>query len=150
LDANLGAGAQAQSACNGAAAFADCMTIGAASGVTRVTIKDTNAAGQGAINLTGTVVIDATAGSASSFVLTSLDPNVVDTPQGPAIVKGFVQYQLLFDPVNFNWDLVGLPTAEAFELSKVTSGVQTLWYETAGSWNERNAIVRSQVAGNGM
>jgi putative surface-exposed virulence protein len=30
----------------------------------------------------------------------------------------------------------------------VTAGLQTLWYETAGSWNERTWLVRSQLAGN--
>ena len=151
LDANLGASLAGQGACTTSAAFADCITIGASSGTgTRVTLNDTNLAGTGAINLQGTVIIDATSGSPGDFVLSSLDSNVTDTPQGPAIVKGFVQYELLFDPVNSNWDLVGLPTLETFELSKLATGLQSLWYETAGSWNERNGLLRTELAGNAM
>ena len=145
LDANLGAGIQ--NACSASAAVADCITIGASSGTgTRLTIHDTGGA-QGAINLDGVVVVHAASGSASDFILSTLDPNVTNTTQGPAIVKGFVQYELVFDPTNVNWDLVGEPTQEVFEFSKVASNLQTLWYETAGSWNERNGLVRSQMTG---
>jgi hypothetical protein len=155
IDAYLGAGADAQTACGSTpatyAGFADCIAIGASSGTgTRVSINDTNLAGNGGLNLTGTVIVDGTAGSKNDFLLSTLDGNVVNTPQGPAIRKGFVQYQLLFDAPNANWDLVGVPTGEAFELSKFTALGQSLWYETAGGWNERTATLRHDFANGTM
>jgi len=155
IDAYLGAGAEAQNACGNTpatyAGFADCITIGASSGTgTRLTVVDANSAGNGALNLTGTVVVDGTSGSAGDFFLSTSDPNVVSTPQGPAIVKGFVQYQLVFDSANSNWDLVGLPSAGAIELAKLTAGLQSLWYETAGSWNERTSLLRYDFANDRM
>jgi len=157
IDAFLGAGAEAQrspavgpaggTGCALTAAFADCMTIGASSGTgTRISINDTNASGAGALNLTGTVVVDGTTGSAGDFFLSTSDANVVMTAQGPAIRKGFVQYQLTFDSTNVDWDIVGLPSSETFELSKLTATLQTLWYETSDSWNERTTAARATYA----
>src|SRR5215467_11719394 len=104
IDAFLGNGANLQNACGNSSAspstyagYADCMTIGSSNVVTgspgtAVIVNDTNAAGPGTLNLTGTVVVDAaslgTNGAASNFFLSG--PNVVNTPNGPAIHKGFV------------------------------------------------------------
>src|SRR6185295_14534405 len=141
--------------CGLAAAFADCMTIGGSSVAsgstgTRVSINDTNSAGSGAINLPGTVIVDGTSGAAGDFFLSTSDLNVVNTPQGLAIRKGFVLYQLVFDPTNVDWDLVGMPAAETFELSKVTSGLQTVWHESADGWNERTSAIRHDFAADTM
>jgi len=155
IDAFLGNGADQQTSCGSTpltyAGFADCITIGASSGTgTRISVNDTNSAGSGAFNFSGTVMLDGTSGSAGDFFLSTSDGNVVLTPQGPAIVKGFTQYQLVFDATNANWDLVGLPTGAAFELSKITAGLQSLWYETADSWNERTSWVRYHYANGSM
>src|SRR5262249_19170697 len=162
IDAFLGAGAEAQRAvsaggtgCGLTAAFADCMTIGAstvASGNagTRITINDTNLAGPGVINLAGTVIVDGTSGAAGDFFLSTADTNVVSTVQGLAIRKGFVLYQLVFDPANYDWDIVGVPAAETFELSKLTAGLQTAWHESADGWNERTTALRHDFATDNM
>src|SRR6185295_7430511 len=84
------------------------------------------------------------------FFLSTSDLNVVNTPQGLAIRKGFVLYQLVFDPTNVDWDLVGMPAAETFELSKVTSGLQTVWHESADGWNERTSAIRHDFAADTM
>lgn len=144
IDALLGAGVQG--ACPQAGAqFADCIVIGASTGAgTIVTVNDTNASGAGRLNLAGQVIVDATSASAQDFVLGGA--NVVNTPQGPAIRKGFVQYQLVFNPATANFLLVGAPSAALMEMASVPGGMQTMWYDSAGGWSDRMAAFRDRAS----
>ena len=101
--------------CSGSAAFADCMVVGNVRGTGTVIVTDTHPA-PGTINLLGTVAVHGTSGTNTNFTLTG--SNVITTPQGLAIPKGFVLYQLVFDQPHNDWDLIGVPSQLAAELIK--------------------------------
>lgn len=53
-------------------------------------------------------------------------------------------------PTNANPDreqfrLIGAPDHEAFELSSLVTGAQSIWYETSGVWLDRQADLRNQL-----
>src|SRR5262249_25127673 len=126
--------------------YADCFNIGASSGTgTRVSVNNVNPI-FGSLNFSGITVVDAATGSANDFTLSTTDRNVVNTPQGLAIPAGFVQYQLMFDAPNVQWDLFGIPSDGGAELSELVDGLQTLWWATADGWNERTAQIRHDYA----
>jgi outer membrane autotransporter protein len=142
LDATLAAGA-AQSSCAGASA--DCVVFGAASGSgTTITINDLNAAGPGSLNPRGLALVQVAPGSPDNFTLAG--SNVVNTPQGPAIRKGLVQYQLAFDATTGVLSLVGAPTNAMFEIANIIAGAENIWYATAEAWEERTAASRETMA----
>ena len=144
IDAMLGAGAQ--TSCSQAGAqFADCMQIGASSGTgTIVTVNDINTSGVGRLSMAGQVIVDATSARAGDFVLGGA--NVVSTPQGPAIRKGFVQYQLAFNPATADFLLVGAPGAAMMEMASVAGGMQSVWYTSTDGWSDRMASLRDSQA----
>jgi hypothetical protein len=110
---------------------ADRMNIGAAAGVTTVQLVDLTPAQPGALDLTGVIVVDATSGPSTAFTL-----------EGGPIDKGFVEYNLVFDPANFDWRLMGLPSAEAFEMLKLGQASQSFWRHSADTWTARMQEVR--------
>lgn len=145
LDAFLGAGAQSSCAA-GSGQIADCVSIGNSSGTgTVINITDTNAAGPGRLNFAGIVLVHAASAGAHDFTLGG--SNVVNTPQGPAIRKGFVQYQLLFDPANVNFTLAGVPAAAMMEVGYARAGLQTAWQVSADAWADRIDDLRNGGGG---
>ena len=94
-------------------------------------VNDLAAAQNGALDLVGVVVVDATSGPASAFTL-----------DGGPIQKGFVSYDLIFDPANFDWRLLGLPSEEALQMVKLGYGAQEYWRHTADAWSNRMGEVR--------
>jgi len=71
------------------------------------------------------------------------------TPQGPAIVKGFVQYQLALDPTHNTVALVGAPNGSMLETGNLIAGAENIWHVTAESWEERLAAARHSYAAPG-
>lgn len=143
IDALLGAGGQASCPASGGQ-FADCVVIGASTGTgTIVTVNEINASA-GRLNFGGQVIVDAASARAGDFVLGGA--NVVNTPQGPAIRKGLVQYQLVFNPATANFLLVGAPGAAMMEMASVAGGMQAVWHKSADGWSDRMATFRDYAA----
>ncbi|MBS0298111.1 MAG: hypothetical protein JSR45_17570 [Proteobacteria bacterium] len=114
-----------------AALATDEIVIGSAAGNTSVVIRDVNPTAVGAINLTGVTVVDATSGTGAEFHMV---PAVVD--------KGFVQYELRYFSAVSNWNIVGLPSAEGFEMLKSVEAGQDFWRHTADVWTARRQEAR--------
>jgi hypothetical protein len=110
--AHLGVDANIQSA------QADVLITGPATGST---VLDVNLLGTPVFNLTGTLVVDATAGtSASAFTLSST-----------ATSSPWVKLNLLFDAPNNNFLLVGLPDQPVFETVEQGEMLLNFWYQSA-------------------
>lgn len=110
--AHLGVDANIQSA------QADVLITGPATGST---VLDVNLLGTPVFNLTGTLVVDATAGTSSSaFTLSST-----------ATSSPFVKLNLLFDAPNNNFLLVGLPDQPVFETIEQGEMLLNFWYQSA-------------------
>jgi len=121
LDANLAGVAVGTSA----AQTADRLVVGASSGVTTISIKDLGAGMAGQFNFNGIRVVTNSSSTAGAYVLA-----------GGSINKGFVQYQLLQD-TNANWDLVGVPSAQAFELVRTVAEAQKFWRLSGDAWAQQ-------------
>jgi hypothetical protein len=126
------------------ASVADCVRLGAVSGKGTIVVNDTSATTPGALSSTPITVAHVTSGNASNFVLGGA--NVVSTQQGPAIPKGFAQYQLAFDPVTLNYNLVTVIAAPTVEMGNVMEGMQNLWNMTSEGASQRVSAIRHSVA----
>lgn len=145
ISAALGAGGQSSCPATGTP-LANCMVIGAVSGTaTTIIVTDTNGTGPGQLNFGGLVLVHAASASAGNFILGG--SNVVNTPQGAAIPKGFVQYQLFFDPANVNFTLAGVPAASMMEVGYARAGLQTAWQVSADAWADRIGDLRNEGGG---
>jgi hypothetical protein len=107
---------------------------GAASGTTNVLINDLSPAGPGTLNFTGVPVVHAGSGSAGAFV-------------APTIQKGFVNYELSFNPSTVTWSVVGLPGQSAFEMVKVPEMAEGFWRRSGDAWSAREQEIRDSVWG---
>jgi outer membrane autotransporter protein len=97
---------------------ADVLITGAATGST---ILDVNLVGGLGFNTTGTLVVDGTAGTASSaFTLNAI-----------TVANPFVHIDLLFDSPNNNFLLVALPAQPVFETTMTGETILNLWYNSA-------------------
>jgi hypothetical protein len=114
------------------------------SGKGTIVVNDTSATTPGALSSTPITVAHVTSGNASNFVLGGA--NVVSTQQGPAIPKGFAQYQLAFDPVTLNYNLVTVIAAPTVEMGNVMEGMQNLWNMTSEGASQRVSAIRHSVA----
>ena len=111
-------------------------------GTTGILVNDTNAAA-GFYNPTGILVVhvDGTTSGPEDFQQTSPTGNFY-LPNGP-IDKGFFTYDLYrVEESSVGWYLAGTPNERAFELPQLTTGLQTLWYESTGVWLDRTADLR--------
>lgn len=109
VDVNLGTGAS------------DTLVVGgAATGQTTIVVRQT---GTQALFNPGTTIIDAGAGSsANAFVLADID-SVLDA--------GLVRFDLVFNPTNSNFDLVGGPSDRALRTLNYVEGLRSIWLKSA-------------------
>ena len=121
IDANLGS-----------ALSADELIIGPAAGSTTVVVNPVG--GPPALNFVGVPVVQATAGTASNFVMSTLH-------------EGFVDFGLSFNASTFTWSLVGLPGQPAFEFLKVPAMADGFWRRTGDAWTAREQEVRDSMWG---
>lgn len=137
IDAQLG----------GPGSVADVMTVGGATtGLTYVVVNDVG--GPAAYNPTGIEFVRSQNGQTllGQFVLDS-DSDHYD-PVRHVLDKGLFFYDIA---TRGNGDgsrsqvLIGVPDREIFELPRVISGAQTIWYESAGVWLDRQADLRRQL-----
>lgn len=121
-------------ALGGPGSLADVLQVtgtGSFTGVTTILPTDTLAASPGVLNFGGILVVDSSnaAELGSEFNMASID-------------KGFVEYSLIFDAVNDNWLIVGLPDDEAFELLAVGQAAGDFWRRSGDAWGARMQEVR--------
>ncbi|MPS69755.1 MAG: hypothetical protein E2586_14815 [Novosphingobium sp.] len=121
LEANLGIAAVGASA----AQSADQLTVGAASGTTTLSITDLSSTAAARFNFDGIRLVNADSVANGAFVL-----------EGGSINKGFVDYRLMTDG-DGNLDLVGVPSAEAFELIRTGAEVRHYWRRSGDAWSEQ-------------
>ena len=122
----------------GPGSIADVLFIGGASGVTEIVPNDALAASPGALNFGGILVVDsANAGEAGTeFVMDNFD-------------KGFVEYELVFDAVNDDWLIIGLPDNEAFELLVAAEASSEFWRRSADAVTARWQEIRDASGAGG-
>jgi hypothetical protein len=114
----------------------DVLITGVSSGST---ILDVTLIGAPVFNLTGTLVVDATAGtSATAFTLAST-----------ATSSPWVTLNLLFDAPNNNFLLVGLPTQPVFESVMTGEMMLNFWYTSADAITAQLEAARDGLAPNG-
>ena len=143
-------GATVQTSCATLTA-ADCFSLtgGTTTGSTLIKITDNSPNAFGAFNPGGIVLVDVTGGttSASNF---SLDPNSSHWRADPSspdgvLDKGLFMYDLILDPATKQHELVGVPDGEAFEFTTLGQAAQSAWYQTTGTWSDRQADLRDQA-----
>jgi outer membrane autotransporter protein len=111
------------------------LKIGAAGGVTTVTVTDLTPTKPGAFDFVGATVVQGTSGTQGNFVLA-----------GEPIHKGLVDYALYFNPSAVTWNLVGLPDHAAFETEKLPALSQAFAEKSTDVWFNRTREVRDSVA----
>ena len=121
LEANLGGVAVGENAPQ----VADQLSTGAASGVTTIVIDDLSGAGAAQFNFNGIRVVNSTSAEDGAFVL-----------EGGSINKGFAEYQLVGDGEG-NFDLVSVPSIQAFELVRTGAEVRRYWRRSGDAWAEQ-------------
>jgi hypothetical protein len=148
MDANLGAVTQASCA---ALAAADCLSLkgGSTAGSTTLRINDTSGNVFGAYNPTGMVVVDVSGAGAtadSHFSLLAGQPLWrADLNSADGVLdKGLFFYDLTTN-LNKQHVLVGLPDSEAFEFTVAGTAAQNAWYQSTGTWYDRQADLRDQL-----
>ena len=113
----------------------DVLITGVSSGST---VLDVTLVGAPVFNLTGTLVVDATAGtSATAFALGSSSTN-----------NPYVRLNLLFDAPNNNFLLVGLPDQPVFETAMTGELVTNFWYNSADAISAQLEAARDGLAPN--
>ena len=120
--------------------IADVLVVGqATAGSTAIVVNNTNP-GPGSYNPVGIAVVDVSTGTtaANNFFL----------PNGP-IKRGMFIYDLLLRPDNVHV-LAGVPDQEVFETPRILSAAQSLWYENAVLWYERQNDLRDRMMGGGQ
>jgi uncharacterized protein YhjY with autotransporter beta-barrel domain len=114
----------------------DKLVVGAASGTTVLVVNDLAAGQPGALSLTGTTVVQASSGPASAF-----------TWVGER--KGFVDYEVSFNPSHVTWNIVGVPDKAAFEMLKAPAMAQAFWQRSGDAWTGREQEIRDSLWGKG-
>lgn len=125
----------------------------ATQGQTAIVVNDVNT-GPGGYNPKGVMVVEVVNPDAvsygkrgsqeASFVISSESAGY-DPRFGGVIDKGVVFYDLVTR--GNDTYLVGVPDREAYELPRLVTGAQSIWYETSGGWLDRQADLRTYLDG---
>jgi autotransporter-associated beta strand protein len=125
------AGSQLQVGVNFNAGTADRLVVSSVTGSTQIVVTDVAPTLAASYDPTGIpIVVSSAAMNSSTFTLA-----------GGPIQKGLFQYDLAYnaDP---EFVLVGTPSADAFRLAAVPTAAQSIWFDTAGVWLDRQADLR--------
>jgi len=148
MDANLGAVTQTSCA---VLAAADCLSLtgGTTAGSTLILVNDISPNVFGAYNPTGIVLVDVSGAGTTGATHFSLDPTSdfwrADLNSADGVMdKGLFFYDLTLN-LNKQHVLVGLPDGEAFEFTVLGTAAQNAWYQTTGTWFDRQADLRDQL-----
>ncbi|AXB75554.1 autotransporter outer membrane beta-barrel domain-containing protein [Novosphingobium sp. P6W] len=123
LDANLGTAAS------------DRLILGnAATGSTTILLRNT---GSQSLFNPGTVLVQAgAASSANAFTLGGADG---------AMDAGLVRYQVVYNPTNFSYSLVGGPSDAAYRTLNYVEGVRSVWLKSADAVSSQLQARRDQL-----
>jgi trimeric autotransporter adhesin len=132
-----GAGSQLGLDVSLANATADRLVIGAAAGTTTLLLNDVTPGATPALNLTGILLVDATAATAGNFQLSGNND------------FGFTRADLVFNSTTNNFLLVTAPDAEVFEIGRLQAGVTNAWNQSGDAWSARMTELRD-VAWSGL
>jgi hypothetical protein len=111
---------------------ADEIIVGAVSGSTRLVLNDISASALPGVNIAGVTLIHGTSGTASNF-----------TWAGER--KGFVLYELEFNPTLVDWNLVGLPDQAGVQMLKAPLAGQDFWRHGADGWSDHEQQYRDSI-----
>jgi hypothetical protein len=148
MDANLGALVQTSCAVlNGA----DCLSLtgGTTTGSTLIKVTDISGNLFGAYNPVGMVLVDVSGAGTTADSHFSLDHSSsfwrADLNSSDGVLdKGLFFYDLTTN-LNKQHVLVGLPDSEAFEFTVAGTAAQNAWYQSTGTWYDRQADLRDQL-----
>jgi hypothetical protein len=148
MDANLGALTQTSCTAN---TVADCLSLtgGSTAGSTLIKVTDFSGNVFGAYNPVGMVLVDVSGAGTTADGHFSLDHSSsfwradLNSTDG-VLDKGLFFYDLTTN-LNKQHVLVGLPDSEAFEFTVAGTAAQNAWYQTTGTWYDRQADLRDQL-----
>lgn len=131
--------------------YSDCLTIGSSAGTTSVVVNDTAVQSKASYNPYGLLVVYGSS-ALNDFVLDSTSDyyaagHVYETTTSAyrnVLDKGVFFYDLLYTPLSDEHRLYGVPDAEAFEMTKLTTAAQNISYATT-PWLERQDDLRDVV-----
>lgn len=117
----------------------DLVTIGgSATGTTAVTVNRLDSPAV-LSTATGTVFVDAGAGSTSgAFAIAPASQ-----------VDGLIQYGVVYNPTLNTYALVSAPSAAAYRTSLFADGVRNLWLQSGDAWSAHMRELRDNIAANG-
>ncbi|MCE9648538.1 MAG: autotransporter outer membrane beta-barrel domain-containing protein [Parvibaculum sp.] len=135
--------------------LSDSLTIGVSSGVTTVLVADTVAQDKASYNPTGILVVNGSSALGHFILNTGSDyysaAHVYETTTASyrnVLDKGLFFYDLLYTPAPRQHRLYGVPDAEAFELTRLETAAQSIWYSTS-PWLDRQADLRDTLTAGG-
>jgi hypothetical protein len=148
MDANLGALTQVSCAVlNGA----DCLGLvgGSTAGSTLIKITDISPNVFGSFNPVGMVLVDVSGAGSTADGHFNLDPTSTWWRADLNSADGVLDKGLFFYDKTLNLNkqhvLVGLPDSEAFEFTVLGTAAQNAWYQSTGTWYDRQADLRDQL-----
>ena len=112
---------------------------GAATGSTIVSITSLNTTPAVLSTPAGTLLVQA--GAASPAGAFTLDAANVD--------QGLIQYQLVYNPATFGYNLVATPGAGVYRTALFAEGARNLWLQSGDAWSAHMRELRDNVAANG-
>ncbi len=121
---------------------------GSATGLTHVTVTDLNVGFASAYNPNGMLVVDVDGQLNTEDGNTSYRAQQLFTLSSGPIDKGFFDYDLYYSPGdtddnNHRWYLRNAPNVRAYELPKIATAAQEVWYESSNAWKDRAVGMRS-------
>ncbi|MDO8288146.1 MAG: autotransporter domain-containing protein [Parvibaculum sp.] len=133
----------------------DCLSIASSTGVTGVIVTDTVAQNKASYNPLGILVVDGSSAlghfildPASDYYAASHIYETTTASRRNVLDKGLFFYDLLYTPASSQHRLYGVPDAEAFELTRLETAAQSVWYSTS-PWLDRQADLRDTLAAGG-
>jgi hypothetical protein len=124
-------------------ALADCLSVGASSGSTRLVIHNVAALSAAGPNPAGILVVNG-ASSGADFTLDPASSNY-DSRNG-LLDDGLFSYALGYDAAAHQERLYGLPNGAAFRVPVLLTGAESLWYDVA-PWTDRQTEFRDRSGG---
>ena len=129
----------------------DCLSIASSTGVTSVVVTDTAAQSNASYNPLGILVVDGSSAlghfvldPASSYYMAAHVYETTTASYRNVLDKGLFFYDLLYTPASSQHRLYGVPDAEAFELTRLETAAQSVWYSTS-PWLDRQADLRDTL-----
>jgi outer membrane autotransporter protein len=118
---------------------------GIATGLTHVTVNDLSAGSASAYNPDGMMVVNVQGELQTTDGIADYAPQQLFTLNSGPIDKGFFDYDLYYgvNDTGHSWYLRNAPNVRAYELPKIATAAQEVWYESSNAWKDRAVGMRS-------